>query len=1233
LITYSLSAQESKLRFSHITVDDGLSQNTIHGIIKDKYGFMWFGTWEGINIYDGYNFKIFRANEIDSTSLSNNRINYLFKDSLQNIWVVTGDYIISRYNYETENFSRTDYKNIPAYILEGVSPGSSYLRKNARNKAMSWNIINSQLVQTDLSNKNQLNYTHDPFDIASLNDYNLTLIYLDNHGILWVGTENGGINKADIMAKPFENFIHSSVSSNSIIDNVIRAICEDGNGNIWVGTLNKGVTKINIQNNQYKHYTKNDKLKNSLVDNNIRHLYCDKYGFIWMGTKNGLSMFNPKTNEFTNFSPSTKNSIPHKWVFWIMEDHSGYLWIGTFNGIAKYNRKTGTFLAYKPNSLLKSKNVRVIYEDKKYNFWVATEGGGISLLKRDSSDGFNEKLTPVKHFTYSDKDSNTIINNMVLAMTEDENGMIWIGTNNGLCMLNPSNYKIKRFNIRTGLPDNLIMGLICDFKGNIWISHKKGLSRLNVYNFSIRTYNKQDGLPGNEFTQNAYFKSKRTDKIYFGGTSGMCAFSPDSIKDNPYPPQIVFTSLKVLNQPVYINQKINNHCILEKSLLITKEITLRYGDKTLSIEFAGLHYSNPLGNKYKYKLEGFDNKWIETDGYNRIASYSNLAPQKYTFKVMASNCDGIWNPDAAELIITVLPPWWRSWWAYTLYIASFFSLLYFSYRLVVFRTVMKNQVAFERVKAEKEAEISQIKINFFTHISHEFRTPLSLIIDPLLKLKNGEVEPNKAKGYYPLMFRNAQRLMELINQILDFRKTESGHNKLELYRGDIIDYIKNLVETFRMEAIQRHIEYQFETSVSSLIMNFDPDKLNKIITNILSNAFKYTNNSGKIKIKILKPLQNESNTDIYNCIQIDITDTGIGIKEDAIDKVFDSFYHAEGSHPYKGESSGIGLALAKGLTELHKGKISVKSIYGKGSCFSILLPTHLESENIKPLETGNSPNFRDSSEFEIKITEPEIELENNPESPILLIVEDNLDIRAYLTDEFSGSYTVLQTKNGEEGYNTAINQIPDLIISDVMMPVMDGFELCKKLKTDERTSHIPLILLTARQSDQYKIEGYNIGADAYMTKPFNTAILKSQVNNLIKSRQTLRTLFGKGNILDLKTISVNLTDENFLNKAIDIIKENLSETEFNPDILAASLKMSLRQLYRKIKALTDTTVHDFIISVKLNLACELLLSGDYTISEVAYKTGFTEPANFTRSFTKKYGKNPSTYIQEFKNVQ
>ena len=532
-------------------------------------------------------------------------------------------------------------------------------------------------------------------------------------------------------------------------------------------------------------------------------------------------------------------------------------------------------------------------------------------------------------------------------------------------------------------------------------------------------------------------------------------------------------------------------------------------------------------------------------------------------------------------------------------------------------------------------ELEQMKLQFFTSISHEFRTPLSLIIDPLEKIINEKVNLTEVKKYGRLMHRNANRLLRMTNQLLDFRKLESGQLRLELTLCDIIPFIKNITETFHIQALRRNIQFNFESAFESLQIYIDPDKLEKILYNLISNAFKYTPDGGEITLGILPYKVEADKIDSIGRIVISVKDNGIGIPANSLENIFNIFYQVKNNSLYQSEGTGIGLALTKELVSLHNGEIIVESEPGKGSFFKILLPACYSSndKDIKEKIDIGLPTSKHSEMFCDTVTSQSIKkyksLNENPHNnsfPLLLIIEDNNDVRTYLKEELSLHFAIIESSNGIEGFERAVITIPDLIISDVMMPGIDGLTLCRKLKTDECTSHIPIILLTARQSEEYKIEGYETGADAYITKPFNTNVLRARIKNLIESRQKLRELFSKGPAFDPKLMATNSVDKAFMNKVIEIVEKNLDNINFDIELFAENLNMSRAQLYRKIKALTNQTVHDFITTIRLNKAALLLIKGELSISEVAYEVGYTQPNNFSRSFSKQFGQTPSEYI-------
>lgn len=1197
LSVFQLKAQENVLKFNHLTVNDGLPQNSIHAIAKDKYGFMWFGTWCGASRYDGYSFKVFRANDNDPTAFADNMIEAIVTDSSQNIWIKTGEPdCLYKYSYEYENFKRFSTNKVPAYVLNLVAKS-----KVTENNKYKFTSSESGLLQLNkISGKEtlyQVNY-NDPF---SINDISIYTSYIDNADNLWIGTRRGGVNQANLNIKPFD-YYHADSPGKGLISNEVRAICKDKSGRLWVGTEEMGGTIIEYTSQGKKYSYFNNK---GFIDNRrVRSLYCDKLGFVWIGTKGGLDRYDPHTKTFKHYAADTQKpgSITSPIIFGMLEDSYDTLWIGTYSGLAKYDRSSDKF-AYVPQAIIGGIQIRVIMEDRQKNLWVATEDKGLTKLTRTSKSG---EFKSVRYLHIEGKDD-SLISNRLYSLAEDGTGMIWIATNLGLSRLNPKDNTVKNFFIKDGLPDEIIMGLLFDGKESVWISHKKGITRMNTRTFEIQNFTVNDGLQSNEFNQNACFKDG-TGEMFFGGQNGLNSFFPGNIHVDKNKPKVVLTRLNVMNQELLAGTKVNDRVILEKSLLCTKGITLNWWDKTFSIEFAALHYANPLGNKYKYKLEGYDRQWRYSSGYMRTASYSQLPSGTYTFQVYGSNSDGIWSDTPATLDIKMLPPWWLSWWAIAIYIAFATSIIIFVYKYIA-----------ARIEFSKNEEIHQSKLQFFTGISHEFRTPLTLIIDPLEKLISEKLDTDTVKQYHTMMHRNAKQLLLLINQLLDFRKLESGHLTLNRQQSDIIAFVKTAAAAFDARAKERKIHFVTQTAVSSLNTCFDSAKMNMVLNNLLSNAFKFTADQGEIVINI--DILNEEN----QVVVIKIHDTGVGISEVEQEKVFDLFYQSEHSTSQQ-EGSGVGLALTKELVQLHGGKITLESKVGLGTTFTIFLPVSGDQEVPKNGFTQEEVSVREES----LDTESAQLLDPSANLPLLLIVDDNADIRNYIAQNFGNEYRVIIATNGSEGFQQAVETIPDIVVSDVMMPVMNGFELCRALKSDERTSHIPVILLTSRQSDESKTEGYETGADAYVTKPFNSNVLQAQIKNLLNQRQRLRELFSQGSDIEIKKIAINITDEAFLNKVIKHINENLENEEFNINALSELLNMSRSQFYRKIKALTNQSLLDFVTTIRMNKALEYLLSGDYNISETAYKVGYSMSSNFTRTFTRHFGVSPSKYIDSIK---
>lgn len=1198
----SLSAQ--KLNFEYLTVKDGLPQNTVSSIVKDKYGFMWFGTYNGLCRYDGYRFKVYNAIPGDTTSIANSRIHYIYKDREGTLWIATFNSYICRYNYQTDNFTRFKPEQLPKMIRDAANRLRNLSCFETYGEDLRKQVGDFHFSQT----KEYIVFQTKPTYQGGLNDHNVYCVYKDDQGILWLGTATGGVNKADLNSKPFHRF---SVTANK--NAPIRAIWSDSSG-IWLGTQDNGLISINHTSKVEKRFVEGP------VSKSVRSIFKDSNGDVWIGYQTGLDKYDVRKNKFLHYfnADSGRQAISHR-ILSIAEDPVDHaMWFGTVDNVLRYDERVGVFEKQALKKYYRHPSAVCLFFDSKTNLWIGTEYSGIIQLKRDP-----KTHTWIDTISYSGKGENPVLpDSRVYSINEDELGTIWAGTANGLCRIDPRSGHVKVYAKQDGFSDQYITKILPDDRGNIWISHKKGLSKLSIKTGIIRNYAFDESFKGYEFVEGAGCRDKATGELFFGSMEGVVSFLPQEIAENPYFPTIVLTELQVLNKPVGVGQIINGSVILPAPIHLTKEITLTHSDRSISIEFAALHYASPEKNQYAYMLEGQDNDWIHTDASRRMATYSNLPAGKYVFKVKASNSDGVWNPEPLTLEIIVLPPWWKTRWAYLCYFLLFLLAVYGIYRLVRARQKYNQQILTERLKAEQALELDRLKSRFFTNVSHEFRTPLTLIIDPLETVLSGKSPTEKLRDYAAIMHRNARRLLGLINQFLDFRKLESGNLQLRVSKQDIVAFVRNVIAAFEFQAQQRDIQFTFQTALSEWEFGFDADVVDKIMYNLLSNAFKFTGRAGRITVSLaVAPDHPEQ-------IILSVTDNGLGIPPGLTDKIFEPFYQVESRERSNQGGTGVGLALTKELVTLHQGTIQVSSKPNTETCFTVIL-SNLTAETVEPSPVkeaspvqliNNSEGFSPLLREQVSSTEP----------AVVLVVEDNADVRNYLKMNLSADYQVIEAENGAQGFRKAIETIPDLVISDVMMPGMNGLELCRKLKTDEKTSHIPVILLTARQSSQFQIEGYETGADDYIVKPFSTALLLVRIKNLLESRKKLRELFNQSTGFNPRLLGSNAADKAFVSKATSLIEAHMSEEAFNVEWLASQLFLSRSQLYRKIKALTDQSVHDFIITIRLNKAAELLLDGQYSVSEIAYMVGYADSTGFGRIFQKQFGQTPKKFSQQGK---
>lgn len=1198
----------SPLRFYHLTTKDGVPQGTILGIDEDKYGFIWFGTGNGLCRYDGYEVKVYLPEEGDTFSVPGRRVNKVYVDWEDNVWVACLDASqIARYDYERDRFVRVNYEEVPARLIDSLKRYEPFVHSTVENETYRWQVTseNRHLTQLDKQTGRTYTYWPDPLDPWAITDKTVTQVFMDSQGNLWVGTMGNGLCMADTKQKPIRHYYRNEAMQT--IANDVRSLAMDKAGRVWMGTREDGVTLYDPQENSYVAdvFKRFERHPNRIVKQ-IRALCFDAKGRLWIGTRDGLRRYDPKTGAFDVYMMHTPISIPHNWVYALYHDSQGNVWVGTFNGFARYDVAAERMQVFNWQHTLQSPKVRAFQEDRDGRLWVGTEVGGLTCLGKVPKSGHPVDFHPT-HYRHEAENPSSLSNDVIYALNQDEKGFLWVATPDGLNRFDPQKGLFKRISTEHGLPDKMIMAVLSDQQGSIWVSHKKGLSRLSLDGKVLNNFNHSHGLQDNDFSESACFRDTTTGELYFGGIRGVNAFKPSAMRPNTHPPKVYITQLSLLNTPIRPGMPFNGRTVLEKAVSLTKKLVLTHKDRTVTVAFTALHYANPKGNRYKHRLVGFDKSWIETDASNRVAHYSNLKPGTYVFEVMGANADGVWNPQPTTLTLEVRPPWWLSTGAFIAYVLLVSMLLFLAYRIIIAQVTLKHQVANEKLNAQRLAEFDRLKSAFFTHVAHELRTPLTLILDPLEKLMDDKRLAKPPGYYYALMHKSVSRLHRLINQLLDFTKLEAGHTVLEMIPNEITGQLATITEAFEVEAEERGMRLSFKAETQPLMFDYDKDSMDKILYNLLGNAFKYTPNGGEVTVWVGLG----SNT-TGQCVQIAVEDTGIGIPDGDKERIFDVYFRGTHNEMPADAGFGIGLAYAKELVERMGGHITVDAGKKGGTVFRLSFPYKdlVVAVKDKAIVRKTAVGAVES----------------------VLLIEDNEAVRSYLAGEMEDDFVVIQAENGTVGFDRAVEQQPELIVSDVMMPGLDGLTLCSRLKADVRTSHIPVILLTARQLEKHIVEGYQSGADAYLVKPVSSRVLKARIKNLLSTRNLLKQRFSEGHFKEVKQITHNVTDAAFLSKVVGLILENLEESTLNTETLPEKLKMSRALFYTKIKALTGTTVHHYITTVRLNKAAEWLLSGEYNVSEVAYKVGYSVPANFSRSFAKEFGLSPTEYMEQHRSA-
>ena len=1131
-----------------------------------------------------------------------------------------------------------------------------------------------------------ISFTKDKKNPNHITNQKIYFITQTSNEILWIGTEKDGVYKYDLYSKKFNIIDNNPARKINIGNNEVYSVFEDKNNFLWIGTKN-GLNKINTKTGEKRIYQKKEEqitgidfnYSNNPSGNLVGVIKATNDHQLWLGYFDyKVSLLNLSTDIFTIFQHNKKN--PNSYLSWsqrtICVTRNDEVFFGaTSNGLCKLNKDRTSFTYYPVNSgKFDGTNdswINIITEDKDDILWIGTMTGGLNKYNRETGS--------FEYFTHDNNNLNSLPSNKVKCIMEPKvhgKNILWIGTDNGFSKFDKTNYSFTNYKTNEGHSGNVIHGILEDDNGYLWMSSNKGLIKFNPETETSHVYFQEDGVQSNEFNEGAYFKNSN-GLLYFGGLNGVTYFNPQNINTNPFTPKIQITNFKIFNQSIHPGDTVDGRVILKKSITYTNEITLTHNDKVVSFSFVALHFAAPTKIKYKYQLEGLESTVNEVNYKQRFINYTNIPSGKYKLKIWATNNDGVWSNNPKVLKINVLLPFWETWW----FILSLIVFIIIIIIIIInYRTkILKEQKDLLNIQVEeqtkelkntniileiKQTEILQIndkiakqrdnlktqnillenqkeeikeigeklhkademKLRFFTNISHEIRTPLTLIMGPTKKLLSSPIinNNNELKDYLNTIYKNEKRLLNLINQLLDIRKIETGAFKLSVQKTNLVLFLKEIIELFQPLAVEKQIQLDFNYDNEKLKLYFDPDKIEKIIDNLLSNAFKFVPKNGKISLII----NSKTNIKEKQFVKITVADTGKGISKKHLPKIFNRFYQIS-----QGQTgSGIGLSICMDHVNIHKGAINVVSTIDVGTSFHVFIPRHkgiyskeeISNDSEKQITLNYSKTIVDSPEY--KATTLQKAPKNSKKSQTILLVEDNIDMSKFIASILSKNFNVLTAFNGQEGLELAKKYIPDMIISDIMMPLMDGIELSNLLKSNNLTSHLPIVLLTAKSEDNNRLEGLKLGIDDYITKPFNPDILEQKINNILETRRALARKFARDKDIIPSNINISEIDQGFIEKIAKYIENNIDDPDLNGEKLSLEMEMSKGTLYKKLKALTGMTVNIYIRTIRLKIAAKLLKSGIYNISEVAYSTGFNNPKYFSTCFRELFSMSPKEYM-------
>lgn len=1319
---------------TRLGIEKGLSNNSVRVVYQDKKGFIWLGTYDGLNRYDGSEFKIFRNKLNDSASLPHNYIYSIHEDADNSLWVGTGQGVV-KYDHTYSNFSplycypylakqpvkitinataiRSDLdgsllvatngwgllvkkkndeyaREVPLLIdnkkLNGYNvrdiivtndkvwvfvAGKGLCLYDAKSGNVSF--VNADVKQANCMLQNKAGqiwiggesglHLYDPAAKKYIKTYtaknnelssqDVISICFDKQDQLWIGTDGGAISILNTATGLF-SYIHSGQEKDQVSSEAVYSIIRDKENRMWIGTIKGGCNVFDEQKNNFVTVASDQHKSNTLSINFIYSFFEDKSGDIFIGTEGGgLSIWNRSSNTFKNYRHQSANasSISHNIVSSILQDHTGSLWMATYGGgINRFNKASGSFERFRCiNDITgeENRNAWLLYEDKAKTLWATTfVNGPLYFFDRTANRFvvFDEQVNDLVSILEDSKGQmwggNTVsfiridrknkqhkfynLGKPVRAIFEDSKRNLWIGLEGGgLVLFDEAKGVIKkRYSSADGLCNNAVLNIEEDAKGFLWLSTFNGLSRFDQPTGSFKNFYESDGLQSSQFSYNASYKL-RSGEMLFGGINGFNVFVPERITSRTFTPPLQITNILI-----------NNKTASEASAYIKEEnsgiseLRIPFKEAVLLFEFTALEYTSPEKISYAYYMEGWDKGW-NYSGNIRNINYNNISEGNYKLHIKNTNANGEWNTNETVLSITILPPWYRSIFAYIVYVLIAGSIVYLSYRYRIQQTDLKYKVKLAQVNAEKEKEVNEKRQSFFTNITHEFRTPLTLIINPLKDLLKRD-DNKEEKDELNAVYRNARRLLSLVDQLLLFRKTESETGKLQVTAINLYDLTHDAYLYFNQQAKARQIDYTYECGNKSLGLFADKAKLEIVFYNLLSNAFKYTPDKGRIVFNI----KEENDT-----VLIKISDSGQGIPAHIGNKIFDKFYQVKEENLPAKPGFGIGLYLVKQLVEDHHGSIQYSSKEGEGTSFIVELKKGKEhlgkvviqeyaslQENLllEEISAGMEPMLvakkSGTDGLELIVSE----------RLSILVADDNEQLRSYLVQVFQGTFIVYEAKSAEEGLKMAKQILPDVIISDMVMETMSGIDFCKIVKETPALSHIPFILITGSFSPESKLKGIEAGADDYITKPFEKDMLVARVQSLIKKQENLQKYFYNEITHQQNTLNISGEYKEFLEACIAAVEKNLDKDEFNIQALATEMGMSHSKLYKKIKAISGQSANAFIRFIRLRKAAELFINSDYNVNETAFYVGIKDIKYFREQFTKTFGMKPSEYIEKYR---